>query len=76
MNLLLKNDVPGREEIMTAKKEVCESAPGEDGVKIVCIRNACEEVKADVVEIVQKMFEYRVDRWEENVKVGIMISLY
>ena len=62
----LMNEVPEREEIMKAMKEMRESAPGADGVKIWYIRNACDEM-------VQKMFQCRADSWVESVKVGIMV---
>ena len=68
------NEVPERDEIMKAMKEMQESAPGEDGVRIGYIGNACEE-KFGVVEMVQRMYECRADRWEESVKVGITVPL-
>ena len=61
---------------MKAMKEMRESAPEEDGVRIGYIKNACEEVKVVVIEMVQKMFECRADRWEESVKVGIVVPLF
>jgi len=70
------NETPEREEIETAMKEMKESAPGEDGVRIGYIRYACEEMKERVIRMVQMMFETRADRWEESVKVGIMVPLY
>lgn len=72
----LLNEVPEREEIMDAMKEMRESAPGKDGVRIGYIRNACEEVKGKVIEIVRKMFECRADKWEESAKVGLMVPLH
>ena len=65
------NEVPEREEITKAMKELRESAQGEDGVRIGFIRNACEEVKAGVVEMVHRMRECRADRWDESVKLGL-----
>ena len=32
-------------------------------------------MKVGVVETVQKMFECRADRWDESVKIGIMVPL-
>ena len=57
-------------------REVCESTPGEDGVRIGYIRNACEDGKVGVVEIVQRRFECRADRWDDSVKVRIMVPLF
>ena len=70
------NEVSERNEIMNAMKKMREFAPGEDGVIKGYIRNECEEVKSGVVEMVQRMFECRADRWEESVKVGIMVQLF
>ena len=42
------NEVPSRIEIESVMKEMKESAPGEDGVRISYIRYACEEMKAEV----------------------------
>ena len=72
----LMNETPEREEIMKAMKEMRESAPGEDGVRVGFIRNACEEVKGRVIDIVKWMFDERADRWDESVRVGIMVPLH
>lgn len=53
-------EVPGREEIMMAMK-MREAVLLEDGTRLKYIRKACE-VKAGVIEIVQKIFERRADR--------------
>ena len=63
------------EETRKAMKETSESAPGSDGVKIGCIRKACEGIQSRVIEIVQNMFEVRVNEWDELVKVGAMVPL-
>ena len=48
----LMNEVPEREEIIKAMKEMRESAPGEDGVRIRYIQNACEDIEASEDRIV------------------------
>ena len=70
------NEVPEREEIEEAMKEMKESAPGEEGVRIGYIRFACEEMKARIIRIVQEMFEHDAGRWDDSLKVGIMIPLF
>ena len=48
----------------------------QNGMRIGYIRNVCEEVKAGVVEMVQRIFECRADRCDESVKVEIMVPLF
>ena len=69
------NVVPESEEIREAMKETCESALGLDRVRIGYIRKACEGIQGRVNEIVRKMFEVRVNEWNELVKVGAMVPL-
>ena len=70
------NEMPESEEIMRAMKEMKESAPGEDGVRVGYILKACREVKEVVIEIVRWMFEVRADRWEAKVKTGVIVPLF
>ena len=70
------NAVPSRGEIESAMKEMKESAPGEDGVRICYIRYACEEMKERVIEMVQKMFVSRANEWSETLKGGVIVPLY
>ena len=51
-----------KKRIMKAMKQMRDSAPGEDGVRIRHIRKAYEDVKVGVVKIIQKMFECRADK--------------
>ncbi|KAI8519281.1 hypothetical protein Bbelb_025380 [Branchiostoma belcheri] len=70
------NRAPEREEIEEAMKEMTDSAPGEDGVRLRYILDACEEVQERVIEIVRFMFEKRANEWEASVKSGIMVPLF
>ena len=70
------NEDVSREEVVIAMKEMKDSAPGEDGVRLLYIREACEEVKEAVIGMVQFMFEKRADRWNESLKVGLIAPLY
>ena len=47
------------EEIRKAIKEIRESSPGEEGVRICYIKYACEEMQTLMIELVQLMFEKR-----------------
>ena len=64
------NEVPEREEIEEAMKEMCESAPGEDGVRISYIRNACERVKERGIDMVRDMFESKAECCDESGSDG------
>ena len=55
------NEVPVREEIDDAMKEMKKSAPGENGVRRGFVRSAHEEVKSRVIEMVQRMLESRAN---------------
>ena len=55
------NRVPSANEIVGVMKEMKESAPGEDGVRISYIMYACEEMKEKVIEMVQEMFVSRAN---------------
>ena len=70
------NRVPSRNEIVSAMKEMKESAPGEDGVRMCYIRYACEEMIEEVIEMVRKMFVSRANEWSETLKGGVIVPLY
>ena len=70
------NEMPEREEIVKAMKEMKDSAPGEDGVRLGYIQNACEEVRERVIEIVRMMFDKRANEWDERAKSGIIVPLF
>lgn len=72
----MMNETPAREEIEEAMKEMRESAPGEDGIRIGFVREACEEVREAVCSMVQRMFEVRADGWDWLLKVGLMVPLF
>ena len=65
-----------REEIECALKEIRESAPGKDGVRIGYIRYASEEVKERVIGLVLRMFEGGPGGWEESLRKGVMVPLF
>ena len=59
------------EEIDCAIREMKESAPGLDGVRICYIKYACDDVRKAVIEMVQYMFEERANKWNESLKEGL-----
>ena len=58
----------GREEIEEDMKEMRESAPGEDGIRMCYLKEACEEVKDALIGMVQFMFEERAHMCYECLK--------
>lgn len=70
------NKEPTVTEVREAMKEVKDSAPGKDGVRMRYIRGACSEVEESVVELVIWMFNERADKWEESLKCGQIIPLH
>ena len=59
-----------RDEIELAIREIRESAPGMDGVRIGYIRYASGKVKDRVIGLVQRMFEGGQGGWEESLRKG------
>ena len=70
------NETPNREEILKAIEEIKESAPGEDEVRIGYIKMACNEVREKIIELVQKMFTVRADKWDDLLKIGLIVPLF
>ena len=70
------NTTPTRNEILEAIKEIRESAPGEDEVRIGYIKMACEEIEEKVIILVQEMFKARANKWDDLLKVGIIVPLF
>ena len=59
------NSELGREEIEEAMKEMKESAPGEDGIRMCYLKESFKEVKDALIGMVQFMFEERAHKWDE-----------
>ena len=57
-------------------KEVKDSAPGKDGVRMKYIRRASTEVVEAVINLVIYMFNERADKWEDSLKCGQIIPLH
>ena len=54
-------EILDRKEIDKAMKQMNNSSPGEDGVRLWYVCGACEEVRVKVIEIVRIMFEKRTN---------------
>ena len=57
-------------------KEMRESAPGDDGIRMCYLKDASEEVKEALIGMVQFMFEERAHKWDEWLKGGVMCPLF
>ncbi len=68
--------IPTREEILTQLKKMRESAPGENGVRLIYLLQGGEEIINRVVELVQYMFINGSDKWEDELKEGVIIPLF
>ena len=66
----------GREEIEKAMKEMKESAPGEDGIRMCYLKEVWEDVIDALIGMVQFMFEERAHKWDEWLKGGVMCPLF
>ena len=67
---------PSREEILSEMKKMRESAPGEDGVRLIYLFKGGPEVLDKVIQMVQCMFEIGAENWEESLRTGLVIPLY
>ena len=70
------NQRPEEEEIVAEMKNVKDSAPGRDEVRMRYINSADAEIRRLVIETVQHMFTTRAQRWDESLKTGIMIPIH
>ena len=68
--------IPDREEIMTQMKKMRDSAPGQDGVRLAYLMLAGPEIIDKLVNMVQYMFQNGAEKWEESLKVGLVIPLF
>ena len=68
----LLNEEPDEEEIIRKIKNVKESTLGKDQVRMIYIKEFGNEMKKEVVKMVQNFFNNRVHRWEESLKAGML----
>ena len=72
----LLNEIPDDEKIRKEMKNVKDSAPGKDGVRMDYIRAASEEVQEIVIRGVQYMFENRAHKWDDTLKEGQIVPIF
>ncbi|MCP3664150.1 MAG: hypothetical protein GY696_16940 [Gammaproteobacteria bacterium] len=63
---------PEKEEM----KKMRDSAPGEDRVRLIMLMKGGEEVTERIIRLVQFMFNNDAGKWEEELKVGIVVPLH
>ena len=69
-------ETPQREEIIKEMKKMRDSAPGRDGVRLGMLLKGGEEIINRVVTLVQYMFNNGPDKWEDELKIGLVIPLH
>ena len=72
----LLNEIPQEEEILEAMKNVKDSAPGEDGIRMSYINHADIQVKMEIVRMIKVMFTTEPSNWEESLKIGHMVPIF
>ena len=72
----IMNTVPSNEEIVEQMKQIRESAPGEDNVRMIYIKKAGPEMQYEVCELIRYMFLNDAADWEESLKTGLVIPLF
>ena len=70
------NEPPTTEEVQEVMKEMKDSSPGDDGVRMKYIWQACQEIKDRVIILVKEMFMRNASEWDDSLKVGVIIPLF
>jgi hypothetical protein len=69
-------EVPSSEEIIEQMKKMKDSAPGKDGVRLSYLLKGGSDILDRVVNMVQFMFLNDAEKWEESLKIGLVIPLH
>ena len=72
----IMDTTPTGEEIFTQMKQMSESAPGEDGVRLIYLMQGGPEILQRVFDMVKFMFENDAEYWEDSLKTGLMVPLH
>ena len=72
----LLNEEPDKEEIIREMKNVKESTLGKDQLRMIYIKESGDEMKKELVKMVQFMFNNRAHRWEESLKTGRLGQIF
>ena len=70
------NMIPSNEEIFEQMDKMRESAPGEDNVRLIYIKQAVPEIKESIGDLVRYMFRNDAADWEDSLKIGLVIPLF
>ena len=68
--------VPEREEIVEQMSKMKHSAPGRDGVRLIYLLKAGQEIMDRLIAMVAFMFNNGAECWEEALKIGLVIPLH
>ena len=63
-------------EMQEAMEEVKDSAPGKDEVRMRYIREACAELKINIMDLITRMFNSRAASWSAILKIGLMVAIF
>ena len=69
-------EIPSAEEVKEQMQKMRDSAPGEDGVRLSYLLEAGPEVFIMLVNMIRFMFVSEADKWEESLKMGLVIALH
>ena len=69
-------DPPSKEEIKKQMDLMKESAPGNDNTRLIYIRKAGPRIFEEIVKLVNFMFENPAEKWEDSLKLGLVIPLH
>ena len=72
----LLEKIPSRKEIITQMKKIKDLVPGRDGVRISYILIGGGEVMDRLVDMIHYMFCNDAYKWEDSLKIGLVIPLY
>ena len=70
------NEEPDEEKIIRERKNMKESTPGKDQVRMIYMKESGDEMKEEAVKMVQFMFNNRGHRWEESLKTGRLAQIF
>ena len=68
--------LPTGEEVYREMRKMNESAPGEDGVRLIYILQGGPVVLNQITRMIQFMFKNDADKWEDSLKTGLVIPLH
>ena len=71
----LENE-PEREEILQQMSKMKNSAPGRDGVRLIYLLKAGPRILGKLIQMIKFMFSNGADKWEEALKIGLVIPLF